>query len=290
MTCVSRVGGVGRRAANARIRVSPLERLLRRPLASAAQIVLLLDYDGTLVPFTDTPEAAVPDEPLLLLLKSLTDLPGCHVHIVSGRSRSDLQRWFGHLGMSLWAEHGFWHRAIGQRHWHAAARMDVKWKGEVVALLRHACDLVSGSRVEEKTASIAWHYRLARLSRRSRRITEIRTMLQGTVGGTGLELIEGHKVIEVRPAGVSKALVAKSLGPCAGRVVLAFGDDRTDDDLFAALPPGSITVSVGAALPSGQCRVPGPHSVRAVLRRIVEWREGPRRAAPQTAASKPRTA
>jgi hypothetical protein len=47
-----------------------IEILLRR-LRSAEHLVLLLDYDGTLVPFAPTPELAVPDEDLLALLRAL---------------------------------------------------------------------------------------------------------------------------------------------------------------------------------------------------------------------------
>src|SRR5262249_20855323 len=67
--------------------------------ARAAQLPfhLFLDYDGTLVPFAARPERAPPDRELLSLLQRLCERPGTEVHLVSGRPREFLERWFGHL-------------------------------------------------------------------------------------------------------------------------------------------------------------------------------------------------
>src|SRR5262245_12510866 len=59
--------------------------------------VLLLDYDGTLVPFAQTPDLACPDDELLALLRALGASPGTDVHVVSGRSRQSLEQWLGAL-------------------------------------------------------------------------------------------------------------------------------------------------------------------------------------------------
>ena len=80
---------------------------------SAARRALLLDYDGTLVPFVEDPKLARPDPELLELLAGLSAAPGNEVMIVSGRPRRDLEEWFGGLPMSLVAEHGVWLRPRG---------------------------------------------------------------------------------------------------------------------------------------------------------------------------------
>jgi trehalose 6-phosphate synthase/phosphatase len=60
-------------------------------------LFLLLDYDGTLVPFAPTPDLAEPDDKLILLLQELAARPLTEVHMVSGRSRETLERWLGAL-------------------------------------------------------------------------------------------------------------------------------------------------------------------------------------------------
>jgi trehalose-6-phosphatase len=61
------------------------------------------------------------------------------------------------------------------------------------------------------------------------------------------EVTEGKKVIEVRLRGVSKALAARqAIRECdPSTLVVAIGDDRTDEDLFRALPGSAVTVAVG---------------------------------------------
>ena len=69
-------------------------------IAAATSLVLLLDYDGCLVPFAPIPELAHPDAELLALLRALAARPRTEVHIVSGRKRDDIRSWFGELPLS----------------------------------------------------------------------------------------------------------------------------------------------------------------------------------------------
>ncbi len=80
----------------------------------------LLDYDGTLVPLARYPELATPDRALLPLLSALAASPQIELEIVSGRTRETIDKWFAELPVSLWAEHGFWHRPEKAAAWGAA--------------------------------------------------------------------------------------------------------------------------------------------------------------------------
>jgi trehalose 6-phosphate synthase/phosphatase len=58
--------------------------------------------------------------------------------------------------------------------------------------------------------------------------------------------MEGHKVIEVKRAGYDKGSVALNLlGSAAYDFILAIGDDKTDEDLFRALPEQALTIKIG---------------------------------------------
>ncbi|MGH7272641.1 MAG: trehalose-6-phosphate synthase, partial [Polyangiaceae bacterium] len=70
---------------------------LAAALRRASRLLLLLDYDGTLVPFARAPDLAAPDKALLDLLAALAAKPGTRVHIVSGRRKEALERWLGKL-------------------------------------------------------------------------------------------------------------------------------------------------------------------------------------------------
>src|SRR5688572_21644834 len=128
-------------------------------LRPATALTVLLDYDGTLVPIAMEPELAVPDASLMSLLAALSARPRTSLHIVSGRPRDTLQSWFGHLPASLWAEHGFWHRAADDGQWHAAAEIPPGWMRSVSPILSRFTEATPGSHIEPKSASVAWHYR-----------------------------------------------------------------------------------------------------------------------------------
>eukprot|EP00834_Sanchytrium_tribonematis_P005469 NODE_332_length_9388_cov_1.370008.p2 type:complete len:651 gc:universal NODE_332_length_9388_cov_1.370008:3132-5084(+) len=72
--------------------------------------VILLDYDGTLTSTNKMPEFASPSAHLLSSLTRLSNMENVYVYILSGRSRSSLDKWFGETGIGLVAEHGCFYR------------------------------------------------------------------------------------------------------------------------------------------------------------------------------------
>jgi trehalose 6-phosphate synthase/phosphatase len=234
-------------------------------------LIVLLDYDGTLVPIARAPELAAPDPPLLSLLADLAARPETAVHLVSGRRRTTLENWLGDLNVALWAEHGFWHRPAHDRDWEQAEAMPGEWLKRVYPILEQFTTATPGSLIEEKNASIAWHYRMAEPEFGTRQAHELRMLLGDTLSNQPLEVLEGKKVIEVRLRGVSKAVVSQRVlaeqDPAA--TVLAIGDDRTDEDLFGALPDTSVTIAVGTGRTQAKYFVDDYRAVRNLLRMLL---------------------
>ncbi|HYI15678.1 MAG TPA: bifunctional alpha,alpha-trehalose-phosphate synthase (UDP-forming)/trehalose-phosphatase [Thermomicrobiales bacterium] len=241
-------------------------------LRAADRLILLLDYDGTLVPIARAPELAVPDADLLDLLERLSRRPGTTIHIVSGRTREFLTRWLDRMPVSLWAEHGFWWRPSPGSAWQAAMQVSAGWIDRVLPILEQFTAATPGSLIELKTASVAWHYRMAHAEFGLRQAHELRMLLGDALSNQPLEVLEGKKVIEIRLRGVSKALVVRRIlqQPAHdGAALLAIGDDHTDEELFAALPASAITVAVGAVPSRATHRVGGEVPVRAMLRALL---------------------
>jgi len=84
-------------------------------------------------------------------------------------------------------------------------------------------------------------------------------------------VLSGDRVIEIRLQGVNKGLVAsRTLGPPNGpALLLAMGDDTTDEEMFAALPPGAVAVHVGTAPSRAEYRIADPKRVRAFLQALL---------------------
>jgi trehalose 6-phosphate synthase/phosphatase len=239
-------------------------------MKSAAHLLLLLDYDGTLMPFASLPELAAPDEALLDLLGRLAARPHTDVHVVSGRARDALEHWLGALPIGLHAEHGFWSRSVDGT-WRSRPEPSMEWRHRVRHLLDQVTARTPGALIEEKSVSLAWHYRMVDPDLGAFQAKELQLHLTELLRHVPVEILAGQKVIEVRPRGVNKGVLVAPLleGAPAHTLVVAMGDDCTDEDLFAALPPGAVSIHVGPDPSRAQFRVADVASARQLLAALV---------------------
>lgn len=224
--------------------------------------LFFLDYDGTLAPIVDDPDAAVPHPDVPDLLQELED--SHPVWIVTGR---DLRALSSFLDQPL--------NAIGL---HGAQRGTVG--GEVEQLmsddaaqalkhLRSSVPSVDGLEVEDKDQSFAVHYRDVE------REAEAQERLESWLGAMPeiLDAIWGKKVVELRPEGLTKGTAVRRIaGQHPERTPLYLGDDTTDEDAFAALQDldrEAVTVRIGEADTQADYRLGGPDAVVDYLRRYV---------------------
>ena len=240
---------------------------------AARSRLVLLDYDGTLVPFAPRPRDAVPPPEVVDLVTRLAAAPGVTAAIVSGRSRADLSAFFGHVP-DLWliGEHGGCARSPITREWEMARPLpDDAWKARVLPVLEHFIDRTPGSFLEEKELALVWHHRLADPEFGEWLANELVATLDEMLAETELQAIRGNKTVEVRFAWANKGSVVdrlQSLRPDAG-FRLAIGDDRTDEDLFQRLRGEAWTVRVGGGTSSARYSVDSPGEVIAFLEALV---------------------
>jgi len=227
--------------------------------------LLLLDYDGTLVPFSDKPEAAIPDPELLQLLESLGRLERNTVIIISGRDRNVLEEWFGESPVELIAEHGAWLKTKKDG-WERISELKNDWKDSVRDILTGYVDRTPGSFIEEKEYALAWHYRTCDPELGNIRAMELRSDLEQMSGDLVPSLIEGDKVIEIKNAEINKGLAASVwLKKQKWDFVLGIGDDQTDEDLFRSLPGGAYSIKVGTAPSRAHYRLQSFRQIRELL-------------------------
>ena len=251
---------------------APIAEGLVERLRAAPALLLVLDYDGTLVPFALTPELAGPDSEVIALLQDLAARPRTEVHIVSGRTRETLDSWLGPLPIGLHAEHGLSSRAPSGGAWVTATRPSQEWRPAVLELMRALAAETPGAFVEEKRAGLAWHYRAADPALGAVRARAMELELAALLDHRPARVLPGAKVIEVVAKGVHKGRLVPSLlarAP-AGALLVAIGDDRTDEDLFAALPPEALAVHVGPGPSRASIRLAGVPEARALLHALVE--------------------
>jgi trehalose 6-phosphate synthase/phosphatase len=128
-----------------------------------------------------------------------------------------------------------------------------------------------GSFVEEKTASLAWHYRRTPPTVARPALLRAREQLSSLSQGYEIELVEGAMVLEVRPCGFNQgSAVRHVLAADATAGVFAAGDDTMDEDLFSALPAGAFSVAVGGRTKGASHRVASPLELRALLGMLLQ--------------------
>lgn len=237
----------------------------------SAKRLMLLDYDGTLIPFSKHPSMALPGNDTLIVLGQLSANPQNDLYIISGRDSDTLEEWFGHLPIGLIAEHGAKIRHK-DGNWETDAAAGQKgWKPEVKKLMEDYVARCPHSFIEEKEYSMAWHYRADPACG----IPEAKELYEDLLGHTGrlsLNILDGHKVIEVKTRGIDKGTaVEKVLNSARYDFILAIGDDITDEDMFIKLQtlPQAFTVKIGQAASFARYHLHAPDMVQSLLQNIL---------------------
>lgn len=91
---------------------------------------------------------------------------------------------------------------------------------------------------------------------------------------TPAAVMPGDKVIEVRPAGVSKGAIVMGIAHRVpdGSGWLVLGDDATDEELFGALSAEVVSIHVGSKPTRARFRLADISAVRTLLSRVVHGR------------------
>jgi trehalose 6-phosphate synthase/phosphatase len=231
----------------------------------AKRRVIFLDYDGTLMPFAKDPQSVVPTNRVTSLLSVLLEDPGNDVFLVSGRPKEILDEWFGGLPLGLVAEHGVWIKERGTE-WRMLQPLSNDWKENIRPVLEMYVDRLPGSFIEEKGFSLVWHYRAADPELGEMRANELTAYLVSFTANIEVQVLQGHKVIEVKSAGVNKGVAARHLmAEKEYDFIMAIGDDWTDEYLFAMLPETAYSIRVGMIQSSARFNVRGPDQVLQLL-------------------------
>ncbi len=232
--------------------------------------LILLDYDGTLRDFVSTQKIYDPEpsKDLRDILKKISSDPKNTVYIISGRPAETLEKWFGSYKVNLAGEHG------------AALKVDGKWqtkehnfdgkRQEILNLLTKYTLRTPGAYVEDKKSSIVWHYRTVpeqlAFVRKEGLINELSRILLDT----SLDICQGSKIIEIKPKTVGKdILVASTIKKLKPSLILAIGDDYTDEDMFKVIGKHNYTIKVGRDQTAANYRIRSVSHVHELLKKLI---------------------
>jgi trehalose 6-phosphate synthase/phosphatase len=231
--------------------------------------LLLLDYDGVLAPIVELPELAAPSAEVLALLKKLVSQKYTTCVIISGRQYETLEDWLGDLSLGFTAEHGLW-RKEPYGPWKQMPEITSAWTPDVKQIMTTYEELLPGSFIEQKTASVGLHYRKSDQAVATRLIERLIKDLQPLAKKAKLHILHGKKVVELVPLGVDKGVAAKAwLAKGDWDFVLAAGDDVTDESMFESLPSDVFTIKVGKGTTAARYRVETQTEFITLLQRLA---------------------
>ena len=193
-----------------------------------SNLLLAFDYDGTLAPIVRDPDKAPMRPTTRRLLAAVSAVYPCIV--ISGRSRNDVRRWLEGIPLrQVVGNHGI-------EPWQGTRPLMEEVRSWAPALGRHLAPF-KGVRIENKTFSVAMHYRRSRQKRLARA-----AILEAAAALGPVRLIGGKQVINVLPLSAPhKGMALERERDRLGHdTALYVGDDETDEDVFGLDQPGRL--------------------------------------------------
>lgn len=203
---------------------------------------ILLDYDGIAMQPGAVSTTTLNME-AVEILNSLCRDPKNVVFLVSGKDRDSLAEGFScceKLGIA--AEHGYFVRANHDADWETCISVpDFGWKQVAEPVMKLYTETTDGSAIETKESALVWNYQYADPDFGSCQAKELLDHLESVLANEPVSVKSGQHIVEVKPQGVNKGLVAEHLLVTMKQkgvlpdFVLCIGDDRSDEDMFEVI-------------------------------------------------------
>ena len=212
-------------------------------VSTARSRALLLDYDGTLAPFTSNRSQAYPYPGISDALLQIQRGTDTRVVVVTGRHASDVPKLLRLSGIEVWGCHGIERlRPDGSNE---IARIEAR----LLAAIETANKLIVceglANLAERKTASIAVHWR-GREHLSDHVVRRLRHVWSLIPDRSDLRFAPFDGGIEIRVAKRDKGDAVRSIfNEIGSDVAMAYlGDDLPDEDAFGALTRRGLNVLV----------------------------------------------
>ncbi|KAK3033395.1 hypothetical protein RJ639_033902 [Escallonia herrerae] len=251
------------------------------------QIVMFLDYDGTLSPIVEDPDRAFMSDAMRATVRKLARY--FPTAIVSGRCRDKVYSFVQLAELYYAGSHGMDIKGPSKGSKYKKSIQPVLCQpaseflpmiDEVYKALLEKTESTPGAKVENNKFCLSVHFRCVEEKKWSELAQQVKSVLKDY---PKLRLTQGRKVLEIRPTikwdkGKALEFLLESLGyaNCTDVFPVYIGDDRTDEDAFKVLRERGqgfgILVSKIPKETNASYSLQEPTEVMNFLRRLVEWK------------------
>jgi trehalose 6-phosphate synthase/phosphatase len=248
-------------------------------ILSGKRVAIFCDLDGTLAPISTLPSDVRILPATINVLKRLSQTSAEFI-VVSGRDQEFLEDQFlqNDFHFPMAACHGAYFYSPLEEQWVNLVSHDpLKWKSSVMEILKLYTSRTPGSFIEDKGHAVTWHYRNSPSEFADFLANKLTFELEETLTNQPAQVKKGKKVIEVRSVNANKGYFVEqwlSRTEYLPDIVIAIGDDTTDEDMFEVLQSRSdvksFCIKVGKEKSLAQYSLPDQSRVGDFLGNLVE--------------------
>lgn len=204
-------------------------------------ILFFCDLDGTLAPISPLPKDVKLHDSTIEILQNISEQKNCQFVVVSGRDKEFLEEQFldNDFEFPLAACHGAYSYSPRDNKWHNLIPHDsTNWKDIVLEIFNLYTDRTPESFIEDKGHALTWHYRNSPREFADYLANKLFFELEEALISQPVQVNQGKKVIEVKSIHANKGFFVQQWiqgQPKRPDVVVAIGDDSTDEDMFTVL-------------------------------------------------------
>ena len=199
--------------------------------SAVPEVVVAVDFDGTLAPLVDDPARSAPLPGAVPALVHLAEL-GCQIAVITGRDALTAVRLGGFDAIDRVVVEGLY----GAESWHNGTLRTAETPPELGRLREALPSVLAGADpnvwVEDKRLSLVVQARLARNP--DAELHALRPALESVAAQAGMVVHPGHDVLELRLPGPDKASALRRIVR-PGAVTIYIGDDVGDLPAFAEI-------------------------------------------------------
>jgi len=212
-----------------------------------------------------------PDDKWIRSVKKLPKDSRNTLVLMSKREHEVMESLCKGLRCGLMAEQGIWIKKSFQSNWERLMSFSSEWKKEIYPVFNDYVVRVPRSFIEEKEFALAWNYQKSDPELGSISASELFDYLNDFLASTDLQVVHGHKVVDVRVHGIDKGNGVKPwLLENNWDFILVLGEDWSDEDIFKILPETAYSIKIKPGSTHARYYLDSLQSARKLLSDLAE--------------------